>query len=125
MRASYSRGCGGRGLGGPPGPPTVWVAGLTADLSRNWEGEVGQMRGFPLVGGFLRVLAASRWSGGPRPLGGGQRFSGHLTISDVYWMILDALLFLITSPGKAGLRVQTGDTHTRDAMARRAGVPRR
>jgi hypothetical protein len=29
-----------------------------------------------------------------------------------------------TSPGKAGLRVQTGDRHTRDAMARRAGVPR-
>jgi len=22
------RGCGGRGLGGPPGPPTGWVAGL-------------------------------------------------------------------------------------------------
>jgi hypothetical protein len=28
-----------------PGPPTVWVAGLTADLYRNWEVEVGQMRG--------------------------------------------------------------------------------
>ena len=68
------RGCGGRGLGGPPGPPTVWVAGLTADLSK-LEGEVGQMRGFPLVGGFLRAPAASRWSGGPRPLGGGQRFT--------------------------------------------------
>jgi hypothetical protein len=34
---------------------------------------------------------------------GGWRFSGHLTISDDYWIILDALLFLTTSPGKAGL----------------------
>jgi hypothetical protein len=77
----------------------VWVAGLTADLSK-LEGEVGQMRGFPLVGGFLRASASSRWSGGPRPLGGGQRFSGHLTISDVYWMILDALSHHIPGQGR-------------------------
>jgi len=63
---SWLRGrCEGQGRA-VPGPPTVWVAGLTADLS-NLEGEVGQMRGFPLVGGFLRAPAASRWSGEPRP----------------------------------------------------------
>jgi hypothetical protein len=31
---------------------------------------------------------------------GGQRFSGHLTISDVYWMILDALLHHIPGQGR-------------------------
>jgi hypothetical protein len=58
------------------------------------------MRGFPLVGGFLRAPAASRWSGGPRPLGGGQRFSGHLTNPDVYWTILDALSHHIPGQGR-------------------------
>jgi hypothetical protein len=46
-----------------------------------------------------------------------------LTISDVYWTIIDALLFLITSPGKAGLRVQTGDRHTRENGAACRGPP--
>jgi hypothetical protein len=38
-------------------------------------------------------------------------------------MILDALLFLTTSPGKAGLRVQAGDTHTRVDGAACRGPP--
>jgi hypothetical protein len=46
-----------------------------------------------------------------------------LTISDVYWKISDAFLFLTTSPGKAGLRVQTGDRHTRDYGAACRGPP--
>jgi hypothetical protein len=46
-----------------------------------------------------------------------------LTISDVYWTIIDALLFLITSPGKAGLRVQTGDRHTRGEWRGVQGSP--
>ena len=41
--------------------------------------------------------------GGRGPWVGASGLPGHLTISDVYWVILDALLFLITSPGKAGL----------------------
>ena len=91
---------------------------------------MGQMRGFPLVGGFLRAPAAISGLGSRGPEGiprvGGWRFSGHLTINYQMfnWKISDALLFLTTSPGKAGLRVQTGDRHTRDVMARRAGVPR-
>jgi hypothetical protein len=94
------RGCGGRGLGGPPGPPTVWVAGLTADLSK-MEGEVGQMRGFPLVGGFLRASAASRWSGGRGPWVGASGLPGHLMIiSDVYWIISDALSHHIPRQGR-------------------------
>jgi len=38
-------------------------------------------------------------------------------------MILGALLFLTTSPGKAGLRVQTGDRHTREHGAACRGPP--
>jgi hypothetical protein len=38
-------------------------------------------------------------------------------------MILDALLFLTTSPGKAGLRVQAGDGHTREHGAACRGPP--
>jgi hypothetical protein len=38
-------------------------------------------------------------------------------------MILDALLFLTESPGKAGLRVQTGDGHTREHGAACRGPP--
>ena len=41
----------------------------------------------------------------------------------IYWIILDALLFLITSPGKAGLRVQAGDGHTRANGAACRGPP--
>jgi hypothetical protein len=47
------------------------------------------------------AAALALWPQIPRV--GGWRFSGHLTISDDYWIILDALLFLTTSPGKAGL----------------------
>jgi hypothetical protein len=72
------------------------------------------MRGFPLVGGFLRALAAISGPGSRGPWVGASGLPGHLMNSDVYWTILDALLFLITSPGKAGLRVQSGDRHTRD-----------
>jgi hypothetical protein len=60
------------------------------------------------------------------PRVGGWRFSGHLTITrclHVYWIILDALLFLTTSPGKAGLRVQAGDRHTRVNGAACRGPP--
>jgi hypothetical protein len=38
-------------------------------------------------------------------------------------MITDALLFLTTSPGKAGLRVQAGDGHTRGYGAACRGPP--
>jgi len=38
-------------------------------------------------------------------------------------MISDALLFLTTSPGKAGLRVQSGDGHTRVNGAACRGPP--
>jgi hypothetical protein len=38
-------------------------------------------------------------------------------------MILDALLFLTISPGKAGLRVQSGDGHTREHGAACRGPP--
>jgi len=75
--------------------------------------------------GSFEPLPPAGGPGGRGPWVGASGLPGHLTNPDVYWMIIDALLFLITSPGKAGLRVQTGDTHTRDAMARRAGVPRR
>jgi hypothetical protein len=55
-----------------PGPPTGWVAGLTADLprcrprARACGGEAGRMRGSLRVE-VLRAPAASRWSGEPRP----------------------------------------------------------
>jgi hypothetical protein len=108
-----------------PGPPTVWVAGLTADLSRNWEGEVGQMRG-SLRAEVLRVPAASRWSGGPRPrkntpCGG----LAVLRALDNYQMFTERLLMrsFTTSPGKAGLRVQAGDRHTRVNGAACRGPP--
>ena len=84
---------------------------------------MGQMRGFPLVGGFLRAPAASRWSGGPRPLGGGQRFSGHLMISD------ETGRFLMRSSSSSHPQARPASRAKRGMcipglMARRAGVPR-
>jgi len=44
------------------------------------------------------AAALALWPQIPRV--GGWRFSGHLTISDIYWTILDALLFLHHIPGQ-------------------------
>jgi hypothetical protein len=41
----------------------------------------------------------------------------------IIWTILGALLSLTASPGKAGLRVQTGDGHTREHGAACRGPP--
>jgi hypothetical protein len=86
---------------------------------------VGQMRG------SLRWRSSEplppEWSGEPRPRkntpGGGLAVLRALDDSDDYWTILDALLFLTTSPGKAGLRVQAGDGHTRANGAACRGPP--
>jgi hypothetical protein len=54
--------------------------------------------------GSFEPLPPAGGLGGRGPWVGASGLPGHLMIiSDVYWMILDALLFLTTSPGKAGL----------------------
>jgi hypothetical protein len=89
-----------------PGPPTVWVAGLTADLPRcrprvrACGGERGD-EGVPPCGGPLSPCRQQVvWgAAAPKeyPVWGA---SGHLTISNVYWMILDALSHHIPRQGR-------------------------
>jgi hypothetical protein len=111
----------------------VWVAGLTADLPRlppSCEGMrrgSGADEGVPPCGGPLSPCRQQVvWgAAAPKeyPVWGASGSPDTRQLPDVYWIILDALLSLTTSPGKAGLRVQTGDRHTREHGAACRGPP--
>jgi hypothetical protein len=96
------RGCGGRGLGGPPGPPTVWVAGLTADLPRLPPSCEGMRRGSGadegVPSGWRVPPSPCRqqvvWgAAAPKeyPVWGASGSPGTRRLSDDYWTIIDAL----------------------------------